>query len=99
MFQGVVKPSSKDKLAVQNALKVVNFNLKNSAKLKSDNAHILRFVILIYIYNKMQRYTVYFNWKLLYMFRVVPPPIIRSANNCIYSIWYLSHRYCYLPLS
>jgi len=42
--------------------------------------------ILIYIYNKMQRYTVYFVWKLLYMFRVVPPTIIRSANNCIYSI-------------
>jgi hypothetical protein len=40
----------------------------------------------------MQRYTVYFIWKLLYMFRVIPPPIIRSANNCIYSIWYLSHR-------
>ena len=38
-------------------------------------------------------------WKLLYMFRVVLPPIIRSAYNCIYSIWYLSHRYCYLPLS
>ena len=33
------------------------------------------------------------------MVRVVPSPIIRSANNCIYSIWYLSHRYCYLPLS
>ena len=33
------------------------------------------------------------------MFRVVPPPIIRSAYHCIYSIWYLSHRYCYLPLS
>jgi len=49
--------------------------------------------------NKMQRYTVYFIWKLLYMFRVVPPPIISSANNCIYSIWYLSHRCCYLPLS
>ena len=32
------------------------------------------------------------------MFRVVPPPIISSANNCIYNIWYLSHRYCYLPL-
>ena len=47
----------------------------------------------------MQRYTVYFIWKLLHMFRVVPSPIIRSANNCIYSIWYLSHRYCYLPLS
>jgi hypothetical protein len=38
-------------------------------------------------------------WKLLYMFRVVLPPIIRSAYNCIYSIWYMSHRYCYLPLS
>ena len=38
-------------------------------------------------------------WKLLYMFRVVLPPIIRGAYNCIYSIWYLSHRYCYLPLS
>jgi hypothetical protein len=37
----------------------------------------------------MQGYTVYFIWKLLYMFRVVPPPIIRSAN-CIYSIWYLT---------
>jgi len=47
----------------------------------------------------MQRYTVYYIWKLLYMFRVVPPPIIRSANNCIYSIWNLSHCYCYLPLS
>ena len=33
------------------------------------------------------------------MFRVVASPNIRSANNSIYSIWYLSHRYCYLPLS
>jgi hypothetical protein len=33
------------------------------------------------------------------MFRVVLQPIIRSAYNCIYSIWYLSHRYCYLLLS
>jgi hypothetical protein len=33
------------------------------------------------------------------MFRVVLPPIIRNAYNYIYSIWYLSHRYCYLPLS
>jgi hypothetical protein len=29
----------------------------------------------------MQRYTVYFIWKLLYMFRVVPSPIIRSATT------------------
>jgi hypothetical protein len=33
------------------------------------------------------------------MFRVVLAPIIRSAYKCIYSIWYLSHPYCYLPLS
>jgi hypothetical protein len=33
------------------------------------------------------------------MFQVVLPPIIRSAYNCTYSIWHLSHRYCYLPLS
>jgi len=47
----------------------------------------------------MQHYTVYFIWKLLYMFRVVLPPIIRSVNKCICSSWYLSQRYCYLPLS
>jgi hypothetical protein len=51
------------------------------------------------MYNKMQQYTVYFIWKLLYMFRVVPSPINRSADICIYFIWYLSHRYCYLPLT
>jgi hypothetical protein len=53
--------------------------------------------ILIYI----QKYTTlhsFFIWKLLYMFRVVPSSNIRSANNWIYSIWYLSHRYYYLPL-
>ena len=44
----------------------------------------------------MQRYTIYL-WKLLYMFRVVSPPIIRSTHKCICSIWYLSNRYCYLP--
>ena len=46
----------------------------------------------------MQCYTVYFIWKLLDMFRVEPSPIIRSTNNCIYTSWYLPHRYCYLPL-
>ena len=37
----------------------------------------------------MQLYTFYFICKLLYMFRVVFPPIIRSTNN----------RCCYLSLS
>ena len=36
--------------------------------------------------------------KLLYMFRVVSLPIIRSTHNCIYIIWYLSNRCRYLPL-
>ena len=53
--------------------------------------------ILIYV-QQDATLQVNFIWKPLYMFRVVPPPIIRSANNCVYSIWYLSHRYCYLPL-
>ena len=55
--------------------------------------------ILIYIYPTRCNvtYFIYF-WKLLYMFQVVSPPIIRSAHNCIYSIWDLSNRYCYLPL-
>ena len=36
-------------------------------------------------------------WKLLYMFHVESAPIVRSTYNCIYRIWYLSNRYCYLP--
>jgi hypothetical protein len=32
--------------------------------------------------------------KLLYMFRVVSPPIIRSSYHCIYSIWHYCDRYC-----
>jgi len=34
----------------------------------------------------MQRYTVYFIWKLLYMFRLVPPPIVRNTQQL-----YLQH--------
>ena len=44
--------------------------------------------IFQYISNKMQRYTAYLYLETAYMFRVVLPPIIRSAYNCIYSIWY-----------
>jgi hypothetical protein len=38
-------------------------------------------------------------WKLLYMLRVLLPPIIRSSYNFIYSIWYLSDRYCYRQIA
>ena len=43
-------------------------------------------------------HSLFISGKLLYMFRVVSPPIITSTHNCIYSIWYLSNSYCYLPL-
>ena len=36
--------------------------------------------------------------KLLYMFRVVTPPIIRSTYNCNHSIWHWSNPLCYYPL-
>ena len=50
-----------------------------------------------YVSNKMQHYSLFISGKLLYMFRVVSPPIIRSIHNCI-SIWYMLNRYCYLTL-
>jgi hypothetical protein len=38
--------------------------------------------IFQYISNKIQRYTVYYIWKLLYMFRVVlPPEICRAVSR------------------
>ena len=43
-------------------------------------------------------HSLFISGKLLYMFRVVSTLIIRSTHNCICSIWYLSNRYCYLPL-
>jgi hypothetical protein len=55
--------------------------------------------IPIYSYTTRCKVTQFnYIWKLFYMFRVVLPSIIRSTYNCIYSISYLSHRYCYLPL-
>jgi len=51
--------------------------------------------IPIYVYPTRCTVTQFiYIWKLLYMFQVVPPPIIRSTHNCIYSIWYLSNHYC-----
>jgi hypothetical protein len=37
--------------------------------------------IFHYMFSKMQRYTVYFIWKLFYMFRVVLPPSIRTQTT------------------
>jgi len=43
-------------------------------------------------------YSLLYFCKLLYMFRVVTPPVIRSTYNCNYSIWHWSNCLCYLPL-
>jgi hypothetical protein len=43
-------------------------------------------------------YSLLYFCKLLYICRVVNPPIIRSTYNCNYSIWHWSNRLCYLPL-
>jgi len=43
-------------------------------------------------------YSLLYFCKLLYMFRSVTPPIIRSKYKCNYSIWYWSDRLCYLSL-
>ena len=40
----------------------------------------------------MQLYTVYLYLETALHVSGVPQPIIRSANNCIYSIWYLSQH-------
>ena len=54
--------------------------------------------IPIYIQQDATLHILSTSGKLPYIFRVVSPPIIRSTHNCIYSIRYLSNRYCYLPL-
>jgi hypothetical protein len=43
-------------------------------------------------------YSLLYFCKLLYMFQMVIPPIIRSTYNCNYSIWHWSNRLSYLPL-
>jgi hypothetical protein len=67
-------------------------NLKNEEVMTRIGSQCHRKNICTSISYEKQICTVYFIWKLLYMFRVVTPPIINSSNNCIYSIWYSSHR-------
>jgi len=54
--------------------------------------------ILIIVQQDATIYSLLYFCKLLYMFRVVTPHIIRSTYNCNYSIWLWSNRLCYLPL-
>jgi hypothetical protein len=47
----------------------------------------------------MQRYTVYLYLETALHVSGGTCTHHQGAYTCIYSIWYLSHRYCYLPLS
>jgi hypothetical protein len=79
-------------------MKLMSWNLTQTHGLTLSLSH-MHFHIFEYIFNKMLCYTVYYIWKLLYLFWVVPPPIIRSAYNCNKSICYLSSHSCYQLLS
>ena len=50
---------------------------------------IVSIFLLIYFQRDATLHSSFISGKLLYMFRVVSPPIIRSTYSCIYSIWYL----------
>ena len=52
----------------------------------------------MYIQQDATLHSLFISAKLLYLFRVVSPPIIRSTHNCIYSIWYWSTCYRYLVM-
>ena len=73
-----------------------------STEIISYNGQLLNTMISLFLLIYFQRdatlHNLFISGKLLYMFRVVSPPIIRSTHNCIYSIWYLPKRYRYLPL-
>ena len=44
--------------------------------------------LLIYFQRDATLHSLFISGKLLYVFRLVSSPIIRSTYNCIYSIWY-----------
>jgi len=58
----------------------------------------MRIAMSIIVQQDATIYTLLHFCKLLYMFRVVTPPIIRSTYNCNYCIWHWSNCLCYLPL-
>jgi hypothetical protein len=62
------------------------------------NSKQANYCILIYIQQDATLHSLFYLETALH-FRVVLPPIKKKTKNCIYSIWYLSHHYCYLSLS
>ena len=65
------------------------FNVHGSVHRESMSINVQQYATI---------YSLLYFCKLLYMFLVVTPPIIRSTYNCNCSIWHWSNRLCYLPL-
>ena len=61
----------------------------NLSHLRFRGPCIVSIFVLIYFQRDATLHSSFISGKLLYMFRVVSSPIIRSTYNCIYSICYL----------
>ena len=71
------------------ALLVQAFNKNGSIYLKFRCPRVISVFFLTYFQQDATLHTLFISGKILYIFRLVSPPIIRSTHNCIYSIWYL----------
>ena len=74
----------------------------NSSKLLESVITKLRTITFIrqYISNKMQRHIAHLYLEaVLHVSGGISTHHQEHTHTCIYSIWYLSDRYCYLPLS
>jgi len=90
------------------------WQMHNTEKEVIRNSNIVKwegYITLFYVHGSVHResmsiivqqdatiYSSLYFCELLYMFRVVTPPNIRSTYNCNYSIWHWSNRLGYLPL-
>jgi hypothetical protein len=75
-------------------LEIISFHPKKRKRNSSVNLTfrgpcIVSIFLLIYFRRDATLHSLFISRKLLYMFRVVSPPTIRSTHKCIYSIWYL----------
>jgi len=97
---------------LRNVSKSLSFNTANTPANFNLTFLLNHVVVFFYVHGSVHResmsiivqqdattYSLLYFCKLLYMFRVVSPPSIRSIYNCNYSIWHWSNRVCYLPRS
>jgi len=71
-------------------LNVIVFSVFWFTIIRSLNAKPTARIMSIIVQQDATIYSLLYFCKLLYMFRVVNPPTIRSTHNCNYSIWHWS---------